>query len=63
MGCRTGETLDLRPVDYFYRLLALTPFKEAVRNENTARNLAIFSQLLRCLPELLPLPGDHPSKP
>ncbi len=43
---REGETLDLRPVDYFYRLLALTPFKEAVRNENTARNLAIFSQLL-----------------
>ena len=41
-----GETLDLRPVDYFYRLLALTPFKEAVGNENTARNLAIFSQLL-----------------
>ena len=41
-----GETLDLRPVDYFYRLLALTPFKEAIRNENTARNLAIFSQLL-----------------
>ena len=37
---REGETLDLRPVDYFYRLLARTPFKEAIRNENTARNLA-----------------------
>jgi DNA helicase-2/ATP-dependent DNA helicase PcrA len=45
-GLQDGETLDLRPVDYFYRLLALTPFKESVRNENTARNLAIFSQLL-----------------
>lgn len=41
-----GEALDLRPADYFYHLLALDPFKGAVRNENTARNLAIFSQLL-----------------
>ena len=41
-----GEALDLRPADYLYRLLALEPFKSAVRNENTARNLAIFSQLL-----------------
>lgn len=41
-----GETLDMRPADYFYRLLALDPFLTAVRNENTARNLAIFSQLL-----------------
>ena len=41
-----GETLDLRPADYFYHLLALDPFKTAVRNENIARNLAIFSQLL-----------------
>lgn len=41
-----GESLDLRPADYFYHLLALDPFKHAVRNENTARNLAIFSQLL-----------------
>ena len=43
---RKGETLDVRPADYFYHLLALEPFKYAVRNENTARNLAIFSQLL-----------------
>ena len=43
---REGEALDLRPADYFYHLLALDPFKSAVRNENTARNLAIFSQLL-----------------
>lgn len=41
-----GESLDLRPADYFYRLLALDPFAKAVKNENAARNLAIFSQLL-----------------
>lgn len=45
-GLKTGESLDLRPADYFYRLLAIDPFSKAVRNENTARNLAIFSQLL-----------------
>jgi DNA helicase-2/ATP-dependent DNA helicase PcrA len=43
---REGESLDLRPADYFYRLLALEPFAKATRNENAARNLAIFSQLL-----------------
>ena len=43
---REKESLDLRPADYFYGLLALGPFAEAVRNENAARNLAIFSQLL-----------------
>jgi DNA helicase-2/ATP-dependent DNA helicase PcrA len=43
---REGETLDLRPADYLYHLLALEPFRTAVRKENTARNLAIFSQLL-----------------
>ena len=41
-----GQSLDLRPADYFYRLLALEPFRSAARNENTARNFAIFSQLL-----------------
>ena len=41
-----GETLDLRPADYFYRLLSLEPFRSAVRNENTAHNLATFSHLL-----------------
>ena len=40
------ESLDLRPADYFYRLLALDPFAKAVKNENAARNLATFSQLL-----------------
>jgi DNA helicase-2/ATP-dependent DNA helicase PcrA len=43
---REGESLDLRPADYFYRLLALPPFSTAVKEENAARNLAIFSQLL-----------------
>lgn len=46
VGMHSGETLDLRPSDYFYRLLALDPFAKALRNENAARNLAIFSQLL-----------------
>lgn len=43
---REGEALDLRPADFFYRLLALEPFINEVRNENVARNLAIYSQLL-----------------
>jgi DNA helicase II / ATP-dependent DNA helicase PcrA len=43
---KEGEALDLRPADYLYHLLAYEPFKSAVQNENTARNLAIFSQLL-----------------
>ena len=41
-----GQALDLRPADYFYRLLAFEPFAGFVKNENRARNLAIFSQLL-----------------
>jgi DNA helicase-2/ATP-dependent DNA helicase PcrA len=41
-----GESLDLRPADYFYSLLAVRPFADAVKEENAARNLAIFSQLL-----------------
>ena len=40
------QSLDLRPADYFYRLLAMEPFVGASKNENSARNLAIFSQLL-----------------
>ncbi len=43
---KEGEALDLRPADYFYQLLALEPFRSAVREENSARNLATFSQLL-----------------
>jgi DNA helicase-2/ATP-dependent DNA helicase PcrA len=41
-----GEALDLRPADYFYRLLAVQPFSGAVKEEDAGRNLAIFSQLL-----------------
>ena len=41
-----GETLDLPPSDFFYRFLALDPFAAFTKNENRARNLAIFSQLL-----------------
>ena len=41
-----GQSLDLRPADYFYRLLAVDPFPGLLKNENRARNLAIFSQLL-----------------
>ena len=43
---QNGEALDLRLSDYFYQMLAIDPFKHAVQNQNTARNLAIFSQLL-----------------
>ena len=41
-----GETLDLQVADYFYHLLAFEPFSKFLKNENRARNLAIFSQLL-----------------
>jgi DNA helicase-2/ATP-dependent DNA helicase PcrA len=45
-GLREGQSLDVRPADYFYRLLALDPFAGFTKNENRARNLAILSQLL-----------------
>lgn len=45
-GLREGEALDLRPADYFYLLLGVEPFAGAAKNENQARRLAIFSQLL-----------------
>ena len=41
-----GQSLDLRPADYFYKLMAIDPFSIVLKNENNARNLAIFSQLL-----------------
>ena len=40
------ESLDLRPADYLYHLLALDPLKSATMNQTVARNLAIFSRLL-----------------
>ena len=45
-GLTRGDALDLRPADYFYKLLAIDPFKSVVHNEHAARNLAIFSKLL-----------------
>ncbi|MHB8800281.1 MAG: ATP-dependent DNA helicase [Thermoanaerobaculia bacterium] len=41
-----GGSLDTRPADYLYRLLALEPFPTFLVNQNRARNLAVFSQLL-----------------
>lgn len=38
--------LDMRPADFFYRLLAVEPFAGFMKDENRARNLAILSQLL-----------------
>ncbi len=40
------QELNKRVADYFYGLLAYEPFAGYVKNENRARNLAIFSQLL-----------------
>lgn len=45
-GLQEGQSLDMRPADFFYQLLALEPFSAFVKNENRARNLAILSQLL-----------------
>ncbi|HPU01701.1 MAG TPA: ATP-dependent DNA helicase [Bacillota bacterium] len=41
-----GESLDLRLADYFYHFIAHEPFASFAKNENRARNLATFSQLL-----------------
>jgi DNA helicase-2/ATP-dependent DNA helicase PcrA len=43
---KSGETLDLSIGDYFYELISFKPFSDLLKNENSARNLAIFSQLL-----------------
>ena len=43
---KEGEALDRRLADYFYQFLACEPFTSLVKNENRARNLAIFSRLL-----------------
>lgn len=45
------DSLDLRPADFFYRLLAMPPFSEFVFDENRARNLAVLSQLLNTFQE------------
>jgi DNA helicase-2/ATP-dependent DNA helicase PcrA len=41
-----GQTLDMHLVDYFYELLAYEPFSKYMLNENSARNLATFSDLI-----------------
>ncbi len=43
---KKDQTLNRHLADYFYRFLAHDPFAVFVQNENRARNLAIFSQLL-----------------
>ena len=43
---KEGESLNLTPGDYFYQLLAYKPFSDFLSDENQARNLSIFSQLL-----------------
>lgn len=44
---KEGQSLDSRPADYFYALIALDPFRSLLKSdENAARNLATFSQLL-----------------
>ena len=43
---KEGESLDLTVADYFYQLLAYKPFSDFLKDENKARNLALFSQLL-----------------
>lgn len=45
-GLGPGETLDRRLADYFYQFVAREPFATFLKNENRARNLATFSQLL-----------------
>jgi len=43
---REDKTLDRRLTDYLYQFLACEPFSSFLNNENQARNVAIFSQLL-----------------
>jgi DNA helicase-2/ATP-dependent DNA helicase PcrA len=43
---KESETLDKRPADYLYQLLAFEPFRSFVKNENRSRNLAILSKLI-----------------
>lgn len=43
---KSKETPNERLSDYFYRFLPEVPFSKLVKDENAARNLAIFSQLL-----------------
>ena len=43
---KQGQTLNRHLADYLYEFIAQEPFARMMRNENRARNLAIFSQLI-----------------
>jgi DNA helicase-2/ATP-dependent DNA helicase PcrA len=43
---KEGTSLDLTVTDYLFNLIAFMPFSRFMKNENRARNFAIFSQLL-----------------
>lgn len=43
---KEGQSLDLTVADYLFNLIAFMPFSRFMKNENRARNFAIFSQLL-----------------
>jgi len=45
-GLSEGQTLNRHLADYLYEFVAYHPFADMMDNENRARNLAIFSQLL-----------------
>lgn len=45
-GLKEGETLNRHLADYLFEFMAHEPFASMMGNENRARNLAIFSQLL-----------------
>jgi DNA helicase-2/ATP-dependent DNA helicase PcrA len=45
-GLNVAESLDLRILDFLYRLLALEPFASAIQSEDGARSVAILTQLL-----------------
>ncbi len=57
------QTLNRRLADYFYQFLAHEPFSEFVKNENRARNLAIFFPAPKRFPDILSLHRHHCEKP
>jgi DNA helicase-2/ATP-dependent DNA helicase PcrA len=40
------QTLEIGPIDIFYKILSFEPFSKYLEDEGTARNLAIFSRLI-----------------
>ena len=43
----SGESLEVGLLDIFYEILAFSPFSDYLEDEQRARNLAIFSELLQ----------------